>query len=235
MRKRSRRAPRGYVLHEDGKRVVIATLRSSNRKTGDVVQVWIMPRYAKPTDAMRNGRQTLVCGGCKLQPRRGGGCYVAPRQLNSIYRAYQRGSYPYLPASDYPAVLRGRMVRLGAWGDPAFIPPRIVDLLVRHSKGHTGYTHQWKHRFAEHLRGICMASADSPAEALEAAAAGWGVFLVRPIGAPVVGIQCPSVRGKRCANCGLCDGRAVTVSIEAHGAQKRTLSERLVQIAGVAA
>ena len=232
---RRSRAPRGYVLHEDQKRVVIATLRSSNRKTGNMVQVWIMPRHTKPTDAIRNGAQALVCGGCKLQRRRGGGCYVAPRQLNSIYRAYQRGSYPYLSEADYPAVLRGRMVRLGAWGDPAFIPPRIIDLLVRHSKGHTGYTHQWKHGFAAHLRGVCMASADSPAEARAASAAGWGVFLVRPIGAPVVGIQCPSVRGKKCVNCGLCDGRAVTISIEAHGSEKRILSEKLIQISGVAA
>ena len=227
--------PRGYILHEDSKRVVIATLRSANRKTGNMVQVWIMPRHTKPTEAIRNGQQALVCGGCKLQRRRGGGCYVAPRQLNSIYRAYRRGRYPRLAEADYPAVLRGRKVRLSVWGDPAFIPPHIVDLLVRHAKGHTGYTHQWRYGFASHLRGICMASADSLAEARQASAAGWGVFLVRPLGAPAVGIQCPSVRGRKCISCGLCDGRQVTVSIEAHGPQRRILSEKLIQIAGLAA
>ena len=43
---------KGYVLHEgpspfDGQPIVsIATLHSSNRKTGDMVQTWILPRIA---------------------------------------------------------------------------------------------------------------------------------------------------------------------------------------------
>ena len=48
---------KGYVLHEgpspfDGQPIVsIATLHSSNRKTGDMVQTWILPRDLHPLDA----------------------------------------------------------------------------------------------------------------------------------------------------------------------------------------
>ena len=50
---------KGYVLHEgpspfDGQPIVsIATLHSSNRNTGDMVQTWILPRDLHPLDAVK--------------------------------------------------------------------------------------------------------------------------------------------------------------------------------------
>ena len=52
-------SPKGFVLHEgespfDGRLIVsIATLHSSNRKTGDMVQVWILPKDINPLDAVK--------------------------------------------------------------------------------------------------------------------------------------------------------------------------------------
>ena len=34
--------------------VVIATLHSANEKTGDMVQVWILPRQTSPLSALKN-------------------------------------------------------------------------------------------------------------------------------------------------------------------------------------
>ena len=67
---------KGYVLHEgpspfDGQPIVsIATLHSSNRKTGDMVQTWILPRDLHPLDAVKTGQDSCICGNC---PHRGSG------------------------------------------------------------------------------------------------------------------------------------------------------------------
>ena len=53
----------GYALHEgpspfDDKPIVsIATLHSSNRKTGDMVQSWILPRDLHLFDAAKDGEE----------------------------------------------------------------------------------------------------------------------------------------------------------------------------------
>ena len=65
---------KGYVLHEgpspfDGQPIVsIATLHSNNRKTGDMVQTWILPRDLHPLDAVKAGQDSCICGNC---PHRG--------------------------------------------------------------------------------------------------------------------------------------------------------------------
>ena len=37
--------------------VSIATLHSSNRKTGDILKIWILPRNLHPLDAVKHGEQ----------------------------------------------------------------------------------------------------------------------------------------------------------------------------------
>ena len=73
----------GLVLHEgpspiDGEPIVsIATLHSNNRKTGDMVQIWILRQDMAPMEAIKSGGDRSICGGC---PHRGTGtkrsCYV---------------------------------------------------------------------------------------------------------------------------------------------------------------
>lgn len=231
----------GYILHESRASVVIATLSSGNRKTGDMVQVWILHRHVAPTVAVQTGQDGAVCGDCPLRPiniRKAAvgrlGCYVAVSQApTSIWRAYKRGSYQKLALHRYAEVFGGRTVRLGAYGDPAFIPARVVHAIVRVAAGHTGYTHQWRRPFAAHLKGVCMASCETERQARAAAAAGWGAFLSRPSGAASasVGILCPSERGTKCSDCLLCDGTAGrTIWIPVHGAGSRAV-DRLIQIA----
>jgi len=57
----------GFILHEDTLRVVIATgfsTPSDNRKTGDMIQIWILVRSVSPTEAIRTGLDRLICGSC---------------------------------------------------------------------------------------------------------------------------------------------------------------------------
>src|SRR5262245_11112970 len=93
----------GVVLYEgasqiDGAPIVAIANRiesaSDNGKTGAMVQTWILRSDMKPTDALKTGDDSSVCGDCPHRPANNGSCYVkvfqAPR---STYEAYKRGRY----------------------------------------------------------------------------------------------------------------------------------------------
>jgi len=99
----------GYILYDgksliDGKPIVaIATIDSSNKKTGAMVQTWILRSDIDPVTASRTGQDYSICGNCphKGKPsNKDSGqainrtCYVnlifAP---NNIYKSYKRGIY----------------------------------------------------------------------------------------------------------------------------------------------
>jgi hypothetical protein len=109
-------------------------------------------------------------------------------------------------------------IRLGAYGDPAFIPIEVLISLhanpkTMKAKGGTGYTHQWKsvdHAYSEFL----MASVDSLEEYLQAKAMQWRTFWVikdfKEIQSSKVEqdvVQCAYyTKNVQCDSCGLCSG-----------------------------
>jgi hypothetical protein len=220
--------PNGRILWEGASRingapvVVIATgFRdvSSNGKTGDMVQTYIMRSDIPPLDALASGADSAVCGGCPFRKALRGGCYVnvghAPR---GIWECYRNGAgYDYLTDT---APLAGRRIRFGSYGDPAAAPLGMWLSLAAAASGHTGYTHQWRARRFEGFRAVCQASADSPEDVTTAAARGWGTFRVSPPGdrETLPGeFYCPSP-AVSCADCRACDGASgARVLIEAHG------------------
>jgi hypothetical protein len=212
----------GYEIYRgaswiDGSPIVaILTQGSANRKTGALDQVWILRADVDPVTAVREGSDRGICGDC---PHRKGddgrSCYVNVGQAPlSVYLAWLRGRYPRITADRLALVTFGRAVRLGAYGDPALLPARILRAATVGARLHTGYTHQWRDPRAAHARAYCMASADSRADATDAVASGWRVFHVgewKGAGA----ITCPASAeheartGKRvrCEDCGLCGGQ----------------------------
>ena len=237
----ARNQPIGYVLYEgpsmlDGSPIVViltGTGRkgSANEKTGNMLQTYILRRDMLPTEAVKSGADSALCGQCPHRPSTGGACYVNVGQgPQAIYRAWLRGAYPVLL---YPeTVVRGRVVRIGAYGDPAAAPVGIWADLLQGTAGHTGYTHQWANPQGAALRSLVMASVDSETEALQARALGWRTFRVTVPGAqPGPGeFTCPasSEAGKRstCAQCQACDGalrgsRKASPVIVVHGSKQR--------------
>lgn len=236
----------GFVFFEgpsqiDGAPIVgIAVLRSTNRKTGDMVQTFILRANVSPLDALRTGADASICGACKHRPdpitkRRT--CYVdVAKSVSSVWRAYQRGRYPTISRDQAVKLLSGRTIRMGAYGDPAAIPADVWQPMLDLAAGHTGYTHQWREGFAQPFRGIVMASADSPADRDIARAIGWRTFRVIPIAqasTPLAAreIACPaSPEGgmrRTCLTCRACDGAArgpgqASIAIIAHGAQAKS-------------
>lgn len=126
----------------------------------------------------------------------------------------------------------GRVVRLGAYGDPAALPRDVLAALVQHARGWAGYTHQWRDGFA--LQDLVMASAESPQDFRDAAALGFRVFHVtagvQPRAASVM--VCPASAEREhhltCDQCRACSGvgagrPTAHVQIAAHGSASSTL------------
>ena len=91
---------KGFILYDgpsvlDGSPIVcIATLSTSNRKTGAMIQTWILRADKDPVTASKLGDDVSICGNCPLRHHTGGACYVnigqAPR---SIFDGFIRGIY----------------------------------------------------------------------------------------------------------------------------------------------
>lgn len=231
--------PRGFIFYRglspvDGAPIVgIAVLKSKNIKTGDMVQTYILRADLHPMDAIKTADDASICGDCV---HRGSAstkrtCYVdVSKSVSAVYKAFTRGSYP--DYSHDPSLgaelLRDRMVRLGAYGDPAMIDIEAWLAILQLAKGWTGYSHQWKQVWAQPMRELCLASADSAMDRDLARSMGWRTFRVIPVmQAPALKheILCPaSPEGgnrKQCIDCGSCDGAlkpsAVSIAIVAHG------------------
>lgn len=221
--------------------VVVATglgRPSSNKKTGPMVQTWILRADMGPQAAVAMGADVSICGGC---PHRGHlgidrSCYVAvSRAPASVYKAWRRGVYRDAVPGDFA----GKLVRIGSYGDPAAVPGAVWTRVASEAKGVSGYTHQW--RWATHLRRFAMASVDSVQEAFEAQAAGWRTFRVAEGFDPLpFESLCPASDegGHRtdCASCLRCNGSRgsdlrYSVVIPAHGPGKRATLRVLREVA----
>jgi hypothetical protein len=226
----------GYVLFRNSTVVVVIATGikrpSANKKTGKMVQVWILRSDINPMEAIKTGKDARICGKCPhrgIKGKRARTCYVQVAKAPlGIYGAFKRGVYPFLPLDQYAAVFGGKAIRFGAYGDPAVIPETIVAELSRVSARHTGYTHQWRTAGAW-LKPYVMASCDSLADYTGATAQGWRTFRVTVGMTPQAGeILCPasSEAGMRtqCARCGLCNGAGVAknIYIPVHGASKKS-------------
>lgn len=212
--------PNGYILWEgtsrlDGRTpiVAIATMGTSkNSKTGDMIQTWILLRDIHPSAAAMDGNDGGICGEgesrCPFAINKEGerGCYVnvayAPR---SVWQAYHRGVYRLWNGEP---IVNGRSVRIGAYGDPAAVPVDVWNRFVIGSKGHTGYTHQW--RTAPEYRHLLMASVETETAAVVAEYQGWRAFAVLNTAPTRSMIHCPASkeRGHKlsCADCLACSG-----------------------------
>jgi len=140
----------GCVLYDgpsriDGQRIIVIltglTDDSSNSKTGKMLQTWILRADRKPTTARQEGFDYSVCGDC---PHRRGSCYVNLGQgPRATYDCWTVGKgYDDYDPQVHDALIAGRMVRLGSYGDPAAVPIEAFEPILAVAAKHTGYTHQ---------------------------------------------------------------------------------------------
>lgn len=209
--------------------IVVATTKTRNRKTGALLQTWIMRADMDPVTASRTGADYSICGDCPHRGKAHDGpkgqaknrsCYVtlvlAPTR---IWKGLVHGIYDR--CTDLRALGRDKLIRIGSYGDGAAVPQHVWDELCAEAKGYTAYTHQNNpdpHRF--------MTSVESAPQAREAWGRGERTFrVVRTVDDLILGseILCPASdeAGKRttCADCLLCAGHvfAKNIAIVAHG------------------
>lgn len=246
-------APNGTVLWEgpsevDGKPVAVILTGlgkpSDNRKTGTMLQTWILRADIDPISAVNTGEDKSICDSCQHRRRLHEDgkyhrtCYVTLMHgPQSVYRSYRRGNYPHL--RDISDKLLESMrkphwdaMRLGSYGEPTIAPMTMWTYTFDrfNPRIRTGYTHRWR-SCDQRFRKLCMASADSSQDVRDANAMGWRTFLVLPGEAmPSPGaIHCPSDPTRSdahvpCESCGQCagaDGRHKrNVWIRPHGMTK---------------
>jgi hypothetical protein len=217
---------KGPSLIDDEPIVAIAITKSKNVKTGNIIQTYILREDIDPITANRTGLDYSICGGCDLRgtPNNkssglasGRKCYVqigqAPRQ---IYQAYKLGKYPV--ATNLIEIGKGRVIRIGSYGDGAAVPKNIWDELTRDCISHTAYTHN--HGDPE----FYMKSVETLQEAEWNWLSGYRTFRVVKSKDEIVKnkeILCPADGvNVTCSSCKLCGGSAIkakSIAIEAHG------------------
>ncbi|TFH50134.1 MAG: hypothetical protein E4H01_02935 [Lysobacterales bacterium] len=202
---------------------------STNRKTGPMAQLWILDATTEPHIAVKTGEDESVCGDC---PARNKWCYVTTFQGPlSIYRTWKRGGYQQYN----PSLLAGKILRFGAYGDPAAVPIEVIRDIGRRVRRFTGYTHAWKYCDSE-FQHYCMASVDTVSDQAEAARRGWRTFRVaapdtdRLKGESVCPASEEAGHKIDCYTCGACDGRRRKtvkghIVIQAHGAKTKRYVE----------
>lgn len=238
--------PLGYIAYEgpsalDGAPIVVVVtgLRgSSNRKTGSMVQTFILRTDVHPLEALKTGADESICGSCEHRPilaRQSGKapCYVdVSKAPANVWKAYRRGRYLKAPTHVIARAIAGRVLRIGTYGDPAAAPLRVWNGLVTFVAGWTGYSHQWRNLGRE-WQLLVMASADSPTDRADAKASGWRTFRVsigldRQDGE----VSCPASKeaGARttCIDCRLCKGtqikaRDIVIADHALGHKRRVI------------
>jgi hypothetical protein len=227
---------RGPSLLDGAPIIVVATYTGRNKKTGLVVQTYILREDMSPLLASKSGADYSICGNCPMrgeptnEPKRKQAkkrkCYVVLGQGPLlVYKAYHRGSYPVaIGHKPTAAIGTGRVVRLGTYGDPAVVPSYVWESLLSGCSRHMAYSHQSEVSGADFRPELMMLSADNAEQAKAAWLAGYRTFRVLSRGeSPIAGmeIDCPSLRGVHCADCGLCGGASVkakSITIPAHGA-----------------
>jgi hypothetical protein len=251
---RSRTArPLGVILHRgrssfDGSPyVVIMPLgRSSNKKTGKMLQTYIIRSHVHPLAAVQSGGDVAICNDCPMrglvatQKRRSRkkknfrACYVNVGQgPTMVYGAFRRGRYVDYNPADHDQFIRGRKIRFGTYGEPVLIPFDLMMHLAEISAGWTGYTHQWANLAFADYRRLLMASVHGltgPWSREHAKSLNWRTFRTMRDGAPADDeVLCPASKeaGHRlsCNTCNLCDGEGrrkigldcVDVYIPGHG------------------
>lgn len=240
----------GYIAYEgpsmiDGRPIVVIVNKlngSANEKTGaDLVQTFIIRSDVGPVEALKTGQDLSICGQCVHRPllaKENGQapCYVnVGRSVRAVFEAYKRGRYTKATPAQLRAVLAGRKVRLGTYGDPAAASVHIWQEILADTAGHVGYSHQWQAVGFDHAAWapLLMASADTADEAAQANLHGMRVFRVS------VGVDrqpgettCPaSAEGGRratCDKCMLCAGTAkqardVVIADHALGHKRRVI------------
>lgn len=232
---------------------LIAIVNSSNRKTGGMLQTYIIRSDIAPIEANRIGADYSICGDCHLRGKADPtketglalerGCYVNLGQgATIVYKTFKKGGYPQITPLELIRYGLDQNIRCGTYGDPLAVPYWVWNDLLHKASNWTGYTHQYNaiKTVGEKLTAsnFCMISADTLTEAQKHWRAGRRTFrTVINTSAidPAYEIICPATKegGERttCENCNLCKGSTIgakNIAAVVHGSGAKHASSNII-------
>ena len=183
---------------------------SKNRKTGWMIQIYILVKNVPPVEAVRLELDASVCGNCSMRWNNGGGCYVIPLFITLTWKKAQDA--PRITPTELAkrANKTNTPIRQGAWGDPAFVPMDVWEELenaVSNKKG-SSYTHQWESVSPEYAK-FSMASVENLKQKADALALGYRTYRQVDNESEIQKDEMlclNSSRGIQCRDCGQCGG-----------------------------
>lgn len=213
----------GDIVH------VLKTKASENSKLGFG---FIVHTYHWSVDQVASGRFTDDAHNCMDCPYsynqnggKTGGCYThggmqgqgLRSMLKRIHKLYGAGKIESFNKDSFDKFLSLSsaaspvLTRLGVYGEPITLPLNVMGKLVRISKSHTGYTHQWNKDAAIPYAKYLMASTHNVFETMIAENRGFRAFQSskeKDAKMPV----CPASKEMNykltCVECRACDGKA---------------------------
>ena len=196
---------------------------SRNRKTGWMIQMYILVKNVPPVEAVRLELDASVCGNCSMRWNKGGGCYVTPLFMTPMWKKGLEA--PRITPTELARLADkyNSPIRQGAYGDPAFVPMYVWEELenaVSNKKG-ASYTHQWEWVSPEYAK-FSMASVENLKQKADAQALGYRTYRMVDNEAEIATdeVLCPNTsKGVQCRECGLCGGlrsKAKNIAIVKH-------------------
>jgi len=199
---------------------------SNNSKTGDGVQIFIIPMKWVIEGKSAMNDDSASCMDCIHGKNANRTCYVRKGQsemglkskVASLHKHYTNGTLVIQPielaTAEVPKI-RGNYVRFGAYGEPIVLGESLTKVICEASATWTGYTHQWRNPKYQWAKKYFMASADNERLGEIAQGMGWRTFRVRMANESAMPreVICPaSKEGNRkatCNTCGLCKGASI--------------------------
>ena len=150
---------------------------SRNRKTGWMIQMYILVKNVPPVEAVKQELDASVCGNCSMRWNKGGGCYVTPLWMTPMWKKGVEA--PRITPTELARLANkyNTPIRQGAYGDPAFVPMYVWEELenaVSNKKG-ASYTHQWESVSPEYAM-FSMASVENLKQKADALALGYRTY-----------------------------------------------------------
>lgn len=214
-------------VYVNGNVVIHFQYGSTNSKTGDSVQVFIMPLKWITDGKSAMSDDKASCFDCIHSKAVNRTCYVRKgmaemglkSKVNSLHSAYLNGQLELLPLEDIATNESGRctgaFVRFGAYGEPVLLGEKNIQAITSVASNWTSYTHQWRNPDYAWASKYMMASADTPMLQEIATGLGWRTFRVTAKNDTHVAkeVTCPASKegGNKvqCNACGLCKGSSL--------------------------
>jgi hypothetical protein len=216
---------------KQGNVIVNFQFKTGNKKTGALIQNYIIPASWLETDAkISTLSDKAVCFDCPHSQEINASCYVRKGQsamgLASKVRSLRKLGLNNIPElspeseADLLNAIEGKGIRFGSYGEPILLGEALIGKISKRAKFWTGYTHQWhKNNWAKNY---FMASVESDIISKVAQKSGFRTFFVGTTESKDY-VTCPASKeaGQKttCDNCKLCMGtqsKAKSVKILKH-------------------